>query len=117
MQFRFNYLFQNGYISLTRPPIEILSPLFTLQLLILPTRDPFRGQKRQTNKEKRQFSKIWPGSHQGQGEGHYFKFVTISHRSVAHSYPTCNNILTFRKFSKFSKISKISKIFQIFQKI
>ena len=41
MQFRFNYLFQSGYISVTRPPIEILSPLFTLQLLILPTRDPF----------------------------------------------------------------------------
>ena len=36
---------KNGYNSLTRPPIQILRPLFTLQLLILPTRDPFQGQK------------------------------------------------------------------------
>ena len=35
---------QNGYTSLTRAPIEILRPLFILQLLILPTRDPFHAQ-------------------------------------------------------------------------
>ena len=40
---------QNGYNSVTRPPIIILSPLFTLQLLILPTRagiffDAFGGK-------------------------------------------------------------------------
>ena len=37
---------QNGYNSVTRPQIKILSPLFTLQLLILPTRDPFHAQKK-----------------------------------------------------------------------
>ena len=31
---------------LTRPPIKILRPLFTLQLLILPTRDPFQAHKK-----------------------------------------------------------------------
>ena len=36
---------QNGYNSVTRPQIGILRPLFTLQLLILPTRDPFHAQK------------------------------------------------------------------------
>ena len=35
---------QNGYISSTTPPIRILRPLFTLQLLILPTGDPFQAQ-------------------------------------------------------------------------
>ena len=33
------------YNSVTRAPIKTLSPLFTLQLLILPTRDPFYAQK------------------------------------------------------------------------
>ena len=37
---------QNDYNLLTRPPIKILRPLFTLQLLILPTRDPFRAHKK-----------------------------------------------------------------------
>ena len=36
---------QNLFNSVLRPPIKILSTLFTLQLLILPTRDPFYGQK------------------------------------------------------------------------
>ena len=36
---------QNDFNSVLRPPIKILSTLFTLQLLILPTRDPFYGQK------------------------------------------------------------------------
>ena len=35
---------QNDYNLVTRPPIKILRPLFTLQLLILPTRDPFQAQ-------------------------------------------------------------------------
>ena len=35
---------QNNYNSVIRPPIKILRPLFTLQLLILPTRDPFQAQ-------------------------------------------------------------------------
>ena len=35
---------QNDYNLVTRPPIKILRPLFTLQLLILPTRDPFHAQ-------------------------------------------------------------------------
>ena len=35
---------QNLFNSVLRPPIKILSTLFTLQLLILPTRDPFHGQ-------------------------------------------------------------------------
>ena len=30
--------------SVTKPPIKILRPLFTLQLLILPARDPFQAQ-------------------------------------------------------------------------
>ena len=35
-----------GYLAILvkRPPIKILRPLFTLQLLILPTRDPFQAQ-------------------------------------------------------------------------
>ena len=37
---------QNDYNLLTRPPIKILRPLFTLQLLILPTRDPFQAHKK-----------------------------------------------------------------------
>ena len=41
----FGSFLQNGYNSVTRPPIEILRPLFTLQLLILPTRDLFHAQK------------------------------------------------------------------------
>ena len=41
----FGSFLQNGYNSVTRPPIEILRPLFTLQLLILPTMDPFHAQK------------------------------------------------------------------------
>ena len=36
---------QNVYNSVIRPPIKILRPLFTLQLLILPTRDPFHTPK------------------------------------------------------------------------
>ena len=36
---------QNDYNSVTMPPIKILRPLFTLQLLILPTRDPLQAQK------------------------------------------------------------------------
>ena len=36
---------QNDFNSVLRPQIKILSTLFTLQLLILPTRDPFYGQK------------------------------------------------------------------------
>ena len=36
---------QNDFNSVLRPPIKILSTLFILQLLILPTRDPFYGQK------------------------------------------------------------------------
>ena len=36
---------QNDFNSVLRPQIKILSTLFTLQLLILPTRDPFHGQK------------------------------------------------------------------------
>ena len=36
---------QNDFNSVLRPRIKILSTLFTLQLLILPTRDPFYGQK------------------------------------------------------------------------
>ena len=35
---------QNDYNLVKRPPIKILRPLFTLQLLILPTRDPFQAQ-------------------------------------------------------------------------
>ena len=35
---------QNNYNSVPWPPIKILRPLFTLQLLILPTRDPFQAQ-------------------------------------------------------------------------
>ena len=35
---------QNDYNLVTRPPIKILRPLLTLQLLILPTRDPFQVQ-------------------------------------------------------------------------
>ena len=31
--------------SVTKPPIKILRPLFTLQLLILPTRNPFHSPK------------------------------------------------------------------------
>ena len=41
----FGFFLQNGYNLVTRPPIEILRPLFTLQLLILPTRDSFHAQK------------------------------------------------------------------------
>ena len=37
---------QNDFNSVLRPPIKILRPLFTLQLLISPTRDPFHAQKR-----------------------------------------------------------------------
>ena len=36
---------QNDFNSVLRPPIKILSTLFTLQLLILHTRDPFYGQQ------------------------------------------------------------------------
>ena len=36
---------QNDFNSVLRPPIKILSTLFTLQLLILPTGDPFYAQK------------------------------------------------------------------------
>ena len=36
---------QNYNNSVPRPPIKILRPLFTLQLLILPTRNPFHGPK------------------------------------------------------------------------
>ena len=36
---------QNDYNLVTRPPIKILRPLFTLQLLIFPTRDSFQAQK------------------------------------------------------------------------
>ena len=36
---------QNDYNLKTTPPIEIPRPLFTLQLLILPTRDPFHAHK------------------------------------------------------------------------
>ena len=36
---------QNDFNSVLRPRIKILSTLFTLQLLILPTRDPFYAQK------------------------------------------------------------------------
>ena len=35
---------KNGYNSLIRPPIQILRQLFTLQLLVLPPRDPFQAQ-------------------------------------------------------------------------
>ena len=35
---------QNDFNSVLRPRIKILSTLFTLQLLILPTRDPFQAQ-------------------------------------------------------------------------
>ena len=45
---------QNDFNSVLRPPIKILSTLFTLQLLILPTRDPFHGQL----KEKIKFFSI-----------------------------------------------------------
>ena len=36
---------QNDFNSVTRPPIKILGPLFTLQLLISLTRDPFQAKK------------------------------------------------------------------------
>ena len=36
---------QNDYNLVTRPLIKILRPLFTLQLSILPTRDPFQAPK------------------------------------------------------------------------
>ena len=75
MQKRINYLFQNGYNSVTRPPIEILSPLFTLQLFILPLRDPFRAQKTLNREEKLRISKFdLILKTQQQGKGHYFKF-------------------------------------------
>ena len=35
---------QNDFNSVLRPGIKILSTLFTLQLLILPTRDPLQAQ-------------------------------------------------------------------------
>ena len=35
---------QNDFNLVTRPPIKILRPLFTLQLLILLIRDPFQAQ-------------------------------------------------------------------------
>ena len=35
---------QNDFNSVLRPRIKILSTLFTLQLLILPTRDPLQAQ-------------------------------------------------------------------------
>ena len=47
----FGSFLQNGYNSVTRPQIGILRPLFTLQLLILPTRDPFHAQKSLINAE------------------------------------------------------------------
>ena len=34
------------YNSVTRPPIKILRPLFTIQLLILPTKDPFHALRK-----------------------------------------------------------------------
>ena len=39
---------QNNYSSVTMPPISNLRPLFTLQLLILPTRTPFHAKKAKT---------------------------------------------------------------------
>ena len=36
---------RNGFNSLRKPPIKILRPLFTLQLLILLERDPFHTPK------------------------------------------------------------------------
>ena len=35
---------QNDFNSVLRPQIKILSTLFTLKLLILPTRDPYQAQ-------------------------------------------------------------------------
>ena len=55
----FGSFLQNGYNSVTRPPIEILRPLFTLQLLILPTRDPFHAQKSLINAEIGRCHKLW----------------------------------------------------------
>ena len=55
----FGSFLQNGYNSVTRPPIEILRPLFTLQLLILPTRDPFHAQKSLKNAEIGRCHKLW----------------------------------------------------------
>ena len=46
---------QNDFNSVLRPQIKILSTLFTLQLLILPTRDPFYGQKSYNWKQKLSF--------------------------------------------------------------
>ena len=41
----FGSFLQNGYNSVTRPPIEIRRPLFILQLLILLERNPFHTPK------------------------------------------------------------------------
>ena len=53
------YSRKNGFNLVTRPPIEILRPLFTLQLLILPTRDPFHAQKSLKNAEIGRCHKLW----------------------------------------------------------
>ena len=46
---------QNDYNLVTRPLIKILRPLCTLQLLILPTRDPLHIKKVELYSQKRQF--------------------------------------------------------------
>ena len=43
---------QNDYNLVTRPPIKILRPLFTLQLLILLTWGPFHGPKSLNQEQK-----------------------------------------------------------------
>ena len=63
---------QNGYNSVTRPPIKILSPLFTLQLLILPTRDPFHAQKSYIYEQKLSFLYFDPYFKTRHGKSHNF---------------------------------------------